>query len=326
MDTARADASVNEAIEQGDLRTAVIRSLAEVIVTLEEHVIKVDHLRENVGFLLGGDICANKLNVEQVVIGKSLSYRLPHCLGFELGDGGVLAKVCRVELGRIAFHRGIRRSVSENGLEAQLTAPSREAGSANGRIQICVTLCVAGIGAFHNLHNGPEVSTAGGLNGFSQELDTIASAFCVSGGSGEVSGVDCGDFRARIVDRKAADAGLWAGSGSETAIASLTLHSHEGRRTGFVVPIHFLSRLELGGGLVHVVKLDEDGVSGGAATTRVGIGFLFDDHDALVRCFIEHIVNIRLFEASTGEGFNHSESLLEEKRIHCREELEGLIV
>jgi len=285
----------------------------------------VDHLRQDVGLLPGSRVFAFELDVEQIAVGKEFADALSHLLGLELGNGGKLAKVDGMELARIVRHGRIGGSNVKFAFEAQFGATSRQTGPAGRRKELRLALRVGRIRAVHHLHNGLEVAPTGGLDGFSQEHGALSVALFFSGLAVQSAGVQGGGFAAALVAGKAADAGLGTGPG-EAAIAALPLEGHKGSSGWLVGPVDLLAGLELGGVLVDVVKLDKDGVSGRAATARQHVGFLFDNHDALVAFGFKDIVDIRLFPASLRNGFDQTDTLLDEERIHASEDLERLVV
>jgi len=325
LDSARADTSVDEAVAATNIGAAVAGSVANVVVTLEEHVVQLNHLCQNVGLLLRGDVLGDELDIEQIAVREKLSYTLPHAFGLELGNGGKVSEIGSVEFGRVVCHVRGDSSRGKDGLEAELAQSSGAAWSSGGSKECRLALGILWIGSLHHLHDGLETTATGRLNAFTDKLLALSVSFLFSWRSAEITGVKGSNLQARCATGKATNAWLWAGS-SEAAITPLAFIGHEGGSAGLVGPVDLLSWLEFWSVLVDVVKLHKNGMVGLAATARHGVGVFFNNHDAFVGFVVEDIVNILLFPAALSNGFDHANSLLDEERVHAREHLDGFCV
>ncbi len=275
-DSAWADTSIDKAVGDNESGTAVIVALANVIITLEEHIVKVDHLCQDIGLLLRGDFLRHKLDIEQVTIGESFSKALLHLLGLEFGNGGEVSERSGVKLRRVVFIVRANTCIAEDGFNAELAQSSSAAGSSGSREELGFALGVFGVGTVHHLHDGLETTAARRLDAFAEKLGALPVPFRISGLPAELSGVNGSMLFAPFATGKATDE--WFGTRSgEATVATLALKGHESISAWFVGPVNLLARLELRGVLVYVVKLNKDRVSGLAAAARQHIGFFFDD-------------------------------------------------
>jgi len=324
-DSAWADTSVDKAVGEIKSGATIIVALANVIVALEEHVVKVDHLCQDIGLLLRADFLRDELDIEQVTVSESFSESLLHLLGLEFGNGGKVSERGRVKLRRVVCHVRADTCVAKDGFKAELAATSSAAWSSGSREDLGFALGIFRVGTVHHLHDGLETTSAGRLNTFAEKLGALALSLRLSGLSAKISGMDSSVFLASVTAGKAANAWLGARSG-EATIATLTLEGHKSISAWFVGPVNLLSRLELRGALVYKVKLNKDRVSRLAAAARPHVGFFFDDHDTFVGFVIKDIVDIWLFPATLSNGFNHTNTLLDEEGVHARENLDGFLV
>ena len=274
LDSTRTDTSVDKAVAATDVGATLASSGANVVVTLEEHVIELNHLRQNISLLKWGHVLGSELDIEQITISEKFSSSLSQTRWLELGDGRKVSKVGSVELGRIVSHIRTDRSSAKDGFDAHGSQSSRAAWSPGGRKELCLGLGVSGISALHHLHDGLEATPTGRLDDFSKQLCGISISR--SWVSGAISSVEGSSISAALTEGKASNAGLGAFSG-EAAITTVALVGHERGSTGLVIPIDLLSWLEFGSIFVNVVELSMERVGGLAAAAGHGIGFFFDD-------------------------------------------------
>ena len=276
LDSTRADTSVDEAVAATDIGTTVIGSIANVVVTLEEHIIELDHLCQNVCFLLRGDVLGSEFDIEQIAIGEQFTNTLSQSCWFELGDGCKVSKVGSVELGRVVGHIGADSTHGKDGFSAHCSQSAGTAWSLDGRKESSLGLRVVWVGALHHLHNGLESTTTWGLNDFSKQLCSIPVSR--SRFSGAIAGVKCSSIPTFLATSKATNARLGAFSGA-AEITTIALVGHEWGATlgGIVGPIDFLPWLEFGGIFPDVVKLGMERIGRLATASGQSIRFLFDN-------------------------------------------------